>query len=282
MKISFILPCYNVEKYIKRCIESIIAIRERDIEIIAINDGSTDSTLQILESLQSKYEITIINYDEPSGFAGRPRNAGINIAQGEYLSFIDPDDYFLGDKIIESYNLYHGYDIIINSFHICNPKGRIIDKVILKNKDVDRCKFLWRQIVNVCNQRTLYKREFIEKNKVRFYEDCPAEDLNFLYASYVAGARIRTTNLVTTMYLDNREDSVTNVINSKYIEASILGYEHFFNVINNSLCEREVNSAIGEHFLGYYLKVRRSLSSHQKELIRSTNFYEYIKTEITG
>lgn len=280
MKISFILPCYNVETYVERCVQSIVDMNEEQIEIITVNDGSTDNTLQVLEELSHKYPIQVISFDKASGYAGRPRNAGMELATGEYLAFIDPDDYYLGSEIINAYNMYKGYDLIINSFNICNPEGKITDRVILKDKDIDRCKFLWRQIVNVCNQRTLYKTEFIRKNKITFFEDCRSQDLIFLYSAYVAGAKVRTTNLVTTMYLDEREDSVSNVISNKYIESSIVAYERFFKIINKSLCSKEVDSAIGEHFLGYYLKVRGKLSSNQRELLMSTEFYKYIKQNI--
>ncbi len=280
MKISFILPCYNVEQYVTKCVESIIAMNQSDVEIIAVNDGSKDNTLAVLEELKAKYGITVISFDTPSGYAGRPRNAGMDVATGEYLAFMDPDDYYLGSEIIKSYEQYKGYDVIINSFNICDPSGKVTDKVILKDCDVDRCKFLWRQIVNVCNQRSLFKRQFVLNNNIRFYEDCRSQDLIFLYSAYVAGGKFRTTSLVTTMYLDEREDSVSNVISTKYIESSILAYERFFHLIDKSLCTKEVDSAIGEHFLGYYLKVRTQLSSKQKELLMSTDFYNYIKQNI--
>ncbi len=280
MKISFILPCHNVEDYVRTCVESIIAMNQKDIEIIAINDGSTDNTLSILNELKEMYDIKIISFEKASGFAGFPRNAGIDIASGEYLAFIDPDDYYLGDELIKAYNQYQGYDIIVNSFHICNSDGKVLDKIILKDANVDRCKFLWRQVVNVCNQRSLYKRSFIEKHNIRFYEDCIGEDLLFLYTAYVNGARIRTTKYVTTMYIDERTGSLSTAISSRYIESSILAYERFYNLIDKNLCTKEVNSAIGEHFLGYYLKVRTAISSKQKELIMSTNFYKHIKQNI--
>lgn len=282
MKISFIMPCYNVENYVEQCVESIIAMGERDIEIIAVNDGSHDQTLQVLNMLKNKYKITVINFDKPSGYAGRPRNAGLDVASGEYIAFIDPDDYYVGSDLIRSYKTYKGYDLIVNSFLIKNPDGKLTDKVILKNKDIDRCKFLWRQIVNVCNQRTLYKRAFIENNNIRFFEDCRSQDLLFLYTAYAAGAKIRTTNLITTVYLDQRPDSVSNVISDKYIESSILAYERFFKIIDKNLCTKEVDSAIGEHFIGYYLKVRKQLTPKQKDLLKSTEFYNYIKNSIVG
>ncbi len=280
MKISFVLPCYNVEQYVRRCVESIYAMNEKDIEVIAVNDGSTDGTLHILSELEVEYGIKIINFDTASGYAGRPRNAGMDAATGNYIAFMDPDDYYLGSEIINSYEKYNGYDVIVNSFKICNPDGKVTDIIKLKNKEVNRQKFLWAQIKNVCNQRTLFKRQFLLRNNLRFYEDCRSQDLIFLYTIYTAGATMRLTDLFTTMYLDERVDSVSNVISDKYIETSIIAYERFFKVIENNLPAKEVQSAIGEHFLGYYLKVRGQLTKEQKTRLVSTEFYKYIKSEI--
>lgn len=280
MKISFIIPCYNVENYIARCITSILAMNESNIEIIAINDGSTDNTLNILNKFKNSDNITVINFDKPSGFAGMPRNAGIETASGDFLAFIDADDYYIGNEIIKSYEKYKQYDIIVNSFVMKADNGKVIDKVKLKDRDVNRSKFFWNQIKNVCNQRSLFKRSFVEKNMVKFVEDCLAEDLIFLYSCYVHGAKVRTTSLVTTVYLDDRVDSVSTNINDKFIESSIVAYDRFLAVIENSLPTKEVNSAIGEHYLGYYLKVKGKLNSKQKEEIIASNFYKYIKHNI--
>lgn len=90
MKLSIIIPAYNVEKYIKQCIDSLLLVA-LDKEIIIINDGSTDKTLDILSQYQHLPEIKIIN-QENKGVA-YSRNLGINIAKGDYISFIDSDDF---------------------------------------------------------------------------------------------------------------------------------------------------------------------------------------------
>lgn len=90
MKLSIIIPAYNVEKYIKQCIDSLLLVA-LDKEIIIINDGSTDKTFDILSQYQHLSEIKIIN-QENKGVA-YSRNLGINIAKGDYISFIDSDDF---------------------------------------------------------------------------------------------------------------------------------------------------------------------------------------------
>lgn len=90
--VSIILPCYNMEKYLNRSIDSLLANDYKAKEIIIVNDGSTDSTSQIADALSSKYkEIRVIH--QPNSGVSAARNSGINAATGKYIMFVDPDDY---------------------------------------------------------------------------------------------------------------------------------------------------------------------------------------------
>lgn len=94
--ISVIVPIYNVEKYLRRCIDSILSSDYKDLEIILVNDGSLDNCLDICKEYQSKDErIKVI--DKENGGLSSARNAGLDLAKGEYISFIDSDDYISSD-----------------------------------------------------------------------------------------------------------------------------------------------------------------------------------------
>lgn len=96
--VSIVVPCYNIEKYIERCINSIINQTYKNLEIIAVNDGSKDNTLNILDRLKVKEpRLNVLNYENhgPS-FA---RNRGIEQAHGQYIMFVDGDD-FLNENIV--------------------------------------------------------------------------------------------------------------------------------------------------------------------------------------
>src|SRR4051794_17458760 len=91
-KISIIVPIYNVEEYLRRCLDSLLTQSLTDIEVIAINDGSPDSSLQILNHYALKdNRLKII--DQSNGGVSSARNAGIEAANGEYIGFVDPDDW---------------------------------------------------------------------------------------------------------------------------------------------------------------------------------------------
>lgn len=271
IEISFIIPCYNVEKYLDSCIKSIqnLGIKQENYEIIIIDDGSKDNTINIMKEYEDLDNIKLIFFDKPSGYAGKPRNAGLKIAKGEFISFIDPDDKFTGQGLYEVYKKYHqDYDLIISSFVLKNPYGKLTDKIILKDKDSNQKKDLWPQIKNVCNQRSLFKKQFIVDNKIMFYEDCRSQDLLFLYSCYVKVAKIRLTSNIVLEYLDERENSISNVISDKYIETSLLAFTRLYQLINNKLSKREVKNIMSEHFIGYYLNVRKVINKEQKQKIK--------------
>ena len=103
VKVSVILPVYNVEKYLKECLDSILNQTLQEIEVICVDDGSTDRSLEILREYEKKDKRVIVLTQENKG-AGAARNKGLAIAKGEYLSFLDSDDFLLPEcwkKLIE-------------------------------------------------------------------------------------------------------------------------------------------------------------------------------------
>lgn len=93
IKVSVIVPFYNVEKYIEKCLTSLINQTLQEIEIILVNDGSQDNSVIIAKEFQEKYSGKIKYYEKPNGGLGDARNFGINYATGEYIAFLDSDDY---------------------------------------------------------------------------------------------------------------------------------------------------------------------------------------------
>lgn len=103
IKVSVVLPTYNAEKYLHECVNSIVNQTLEDIEIIIVNDGSTDKTIDIAKKLQSiDKRIIIINQSNKG--PGEARNVGLRTAKGEYISFIDPDDWIQKDMFLQMYN----------------------------------------------------------------------------------------------------------------------------------------------------------------------------------
>ena len=120
-EISIIIPIYNCEKYLSRCLDSIINQTFTNIEIICINDGSTDSSLKILQDYKTKDpRIIIINQNNQK--LGAARNRGLEIQKGNYITFIDSDDWIDNDYLEKLYNAIktHNADCAIS----CVMKNR--------------------------------------------------------------------------------------------------------------------------------------------------------------
>src|SRR5688500_16397229 len=99
MKVSVIIPCYNVEEYINECIESVLSQTEKDVEIICIDNGSTDKTSDMLSNFAEKHPGKITIDSESRKGAPFARNKGLELAMGEWIQFLDADDLLENDKI---------------------------------------------------------------------------------------------------------------------------------------------------------------------------------------
>ena len=102
-KVSVLVPCYNVEKYLPECLGSIVNQTLRDIEIICINDGSTDSTLDIIKSY-AEQDKRIVIIDKPNEGYGKSMNRGLDVATGEYIAIVESDDWASPDMLEKLYN----------------------------------------------------------------------------------------------------------------------------------------------------------------------------------
>ena len=119
IKASIIVPCYNVERYLPRCLDSLVAQTLDDIEIICINDGSPDRCIDILRDYESRYPGKVVVIDKKNEGVWRGRRDAIAIARGEYIGFVDSDDYVAPDFCESLYRCAtdNGADIAVCGFH---------------------------------------------------------------------------------------------------------------------------------------------------------------------
>ena len=188
IKVSVIVPIYNVEKYLSTCIDSIQNQSLQDIEIILVNDGSPDNSGVIADEY-AKHDKRIKVIHKINGGLSSARNAGIQIAQGEYLSFIDSDDWIEKEMMEKMYleAKKHNSDVVISGMVVEYPKEdrKVIDNIEETEKAINTelGEFFWKlhkyKLSNyACNK--IYKRSVISSNNLLFIDDAmPAEDLFF-------------------------------------------------------------------------------------------------------
>lgn len=179
MKISIIIPCYNVSLYIGKCLDNILNQTLTDIEIICVDDKSTDNTVAIIEEYVNKDDrIKLIAKDKNEG-AGPSRNRGMDMATGDYICFMDPDDYYPENTTLEKlYSAVTSNNVKIAGGNVraIDPDGKIV-KVLEKFPHTSLCQYSENPF-HYGFWRFIYKRNFLISNKIYFpaylrYQDPP-------------------------------------------------------------------------------------------------------------
>lgn len=237
MLISIIVPVHNSEKYLKRCLDSIIAQSYKNIEIIIIDDGSTDTSNEICKEyslIDNRIKmITIKN----SGVSNA-RNKGLNIAKGEYIAFVDSDDT-IDKKFIETmYEYCQKYDSKLCAVNLNYCYKNQLDRPLkMKTGVFNKEQYYILLIKNVkgfvCNK--LYHKSLI--NNIRFNSKISiCEDLLFNIEIATSVKNIVVINEYLYNYFQNNEGTYNNTYNSKRI-SEIYAYDRIIKLVNNNCPE---------------------------------------------
>lgn len=207
--VSVIIPCYNVGNYIKVCLDSVLNSTLKDIEVIVINDGSSDNTLNVIKSYKDK---RIVLIDKKNEGVAAARNDGLLKAHGEYITFVDSDDFIDKNMYEEMYNkaIQNDLDIIACDTNLVYPTyNEVIPSLIddtKTNKDlmIDAYAVIWNK---------LYKKDILKD--LLFTKGINlCEDVEFLYKVYARSNRIGGISKPFYHYLQ-RPGSLTYVYDDK-------------------------------------------------------------------
>ena len=178
-KLSIIVPVYGVEKYIDKCLNSLVKQSLKEIEVIVVNDGTKDKSQKIIDTYVKKYPDKIKSYIKENGGQGSARNYGLKKTTGEYIGYVDSDDFVEKDMYKKLYNKAkeNNYDIVVcGNYNVSEDyQNKNIDAFINNyNTDLENIFFgkmaVWNKI---------YKRDILIKNKLEFKEKVWYEDLAF-------------------------------------------------------------------------------------------------------
>lgn len=222
---------YNVEKYLKQCLDSVINQTLKEIEIICVNDGSTDYSLQILEEYAKKDDRIRIISKENGGISSA-RNKGLEYVTGEYLGIVDSDDWIeldMFEKLYQNAKL-HDSDLVMFPAHLYDESTQKLkydfpyftlacfdenfdDRVFshLETKD-----FLFSISVTPWNK--IYKSEFIKELGVTFPEGLDFDDNPFFYETYLNANRVSLVRDYLYFYRINRSGSFITTGNERYFD----------------------------------------------------------------
>ena len=222
IKVSLIIPVYNVEKYLRKCLNCAINQTLKDIEIIVVNDGSTDLSPEIINEFKNKHKNFIVVNQENMGLSAA-RNIGIKIAKGEYIAFADSDDYFDENFLYFMYAAVKksNSDIAVCGFYTVKENKQkfkhkkqkhhkykvISSKIALKQlfKDIKIHNYAWNKI---------YRRELFISNDIFYPVAQTYEDLATTYRLFFKSKKIVILKDKLYYYLQ-RKDSITKKFKEK-------------------------------------------------------------------
>lgn len=218
MKISLILPVYNVEQYVAKCLQSCLNqdIPSSDYEIIVVNDGAKDNSLAIVEEIAKANNNIIVVSQENAGLSAA-RNKGLSLAKGDYVWFIDTDDRIEENCLTKVLDQLYSKKLEALAISAANViDGTPVKRAFFDNeKDVNTGKdFIRRKKWQCCVPFTIYKREFLLKNKLTFKVGVFHEDSEFTPRAYYFLKRVGVLDNVL-YYVTINTSSITRSVNPK-------------------------------------------------------------------
>ena len=235
IKFSIIIPVYNSEKYINECLESIFSQTYKNIEIIAVNDCSTDNSLEILKQYnQIKIFSTKVNSRQ-----GAARNIGIENSTGDYILFVDADDVLYDSNVItniaKKINESYEPDIIYLGVKIVGKR----DLELIPTKENSRKEYRLSEnpfinVVSIC-----WKKSLINENNIRFPERIRYEDVYFAFLGIEKAKKYEYMDMIYYLY-KNRENTTTTNYSLEQVEDTIKLIKELFGLYNYIDKENEI------------------------------------------
>lgn len=280
-KVSIIIAVYNVEKYLKKCLDSLVNQTLTDIEIICTDDGSTDNSLSILKEYQASDNRIKIIEQENQG-PGIARNNALDIATGKYIMIVDPDDWLELDACELAYNQIekNQNDLVIFDYRIYKEEtGELIEeqnhffpyKDCINNPRISITELKTSFIQNALSWQKIYRRDFLEKNKIRFLPLYLGEDSSVAILSIMQSQSIS----ILKKYLYNyrvrnnssslKADSWKENIQSRIYISDYLISNNFHNKIIANYVDFLVNNLI--HWYKIYTDINPSIKTTYKKEI---------------
>ncbi len=239
-KVSIIVPVYNAENSINRCIDSILNQSYENIELLLINDGSKDKSLQVINQYNDK---RIIIIDKKNEGVAKTRNLGIKKATGKYIMFIDNDD-FIDEDYVKTYVddiSTKDCDLVIGGYRRVNTSGKVLFYKKPENYE-------WTKYIIMAPWAKIFNREFLLKHKVQFLDYCIGEDVYFMLSLFSYDPKIDVIEYIGYNWFYN-DKSVSNTIQRGFNKKVDILY--LLDKINNFYKTR--NEYLNYYFYKYYV-----------------------------
>ncbi|MGH2108681.1 glycosyltransferase family 2 protein [Aerococcus urinaeequi] len=285
MKFSIIIPVYNVAPYLEKCLDSLLNQNYNNYEIILVNDGSTDDSLEICKEYESKFSNIIVISQSNQG-SGPARNAGMEVAQGDYLYFCDPDDYLAEDFLnhAENYIKSEPELVVFSYWDVQKSNGQIINKILVnieEDKQLNRDEFrknfveLFSKNLLYTLWNKLYRRDFLTSNKVEFTAASMGQDTRFNLKLYPLVSDVQLVKEPFYHYFSNRDGSSTEKYREDRIKLQLEEVELLEDVLakinqidHNLLNKLKLNIVLGNshHIANSNIEMKEKIKALERIL----------------
>ena len=288
-KLSVIIPTFNLEDTIQKTFQSVEnqTIGFDNIELIFVDDNSNDNTLKFLKNYENYYSnVKVISLKNNSGFAGKPRNIGLENSTSDYILFLDGDDQLLIDSCEVLYNQINqsNSDMIIGGHINRYENGKLDHNSPLYSGRIET--FTNVNDANLLNITPaicakLFRKELLSKNNIKFLEGTPGQDLVFLLESILNSRKVTVLNNFYVYYRNITDSSVSFNLNEKYMTGLITTYSRVCDIFEKHSVNPEIQEIVLSNHLGFLTtQLIRSSSSKDfsdetlKQIVTSEVFSE--------
>lgn len=277
-KISVIMPIYNVAEYLEESLESVLNQSLKEIEVICVNDGSTDTSDEILDKYARLDKRIVVIHKENTGY-GQSMNLGMKQAIGEYIAILEPDDLMRKDMLRDLYKLAVKYDVDFVKSNYAGMHGekgnyqlaptKVIHYKHLYEKVLYKDEILYLYDGWVAHWAAIYKKSFLEKNKIEFHESPGAsyQDTGFWFQTLFYAEKIYLTDRDYYCYrIDNPNSSIHN---KEKVYCICKEYDFIFERLKNKAQFKEIYLPwfIKSRYAGYRGTLERIADEYQREFV---------------
>ncbi len=278
-QVSIVIPIYNVEQYLRECLDSVVNQTLKDIEIICVNDGSTDNSLAIVQEYAEKdSRIKIIS--KPNSGYGHTMNVGIDAATGEYIGIVEPDDYVKLDMYEQLYAIakkenlhlikadfyrFTGFgDNLKLTYNSLTSDNIYYNKVLNPKENTEVFKF----VMNTWSG--IYKREFLNQHHIRHNETPGAsfQDNGFWFQTFCWAERMYFLN--KPFYMNRRDNPGSSVHDRRKVYCASEEYNYIYRFLENNpkLKEKYIHIYFLKKFHNYNFTMQRIGKEYHQEFLQ--------------
>ena len=259
MFFSIIIPVFNVENYLCECIDSILSQTFKSFEIILIDDGSMDSSGDICDEYAHKDERIVVIHKENGGQSSA-RNVGTKIAKGDYIIYIDSDDYILSVEFLEILSQKcKGFDLVFYKHQKLDDESKLLSDCTYSYSNIDqtssytnilkemiKCDAFFGMPWNKC-----IKHDIIKYNHIQFEEGLTGEDMDWIYYIIIHSASITLVNESFIAYRQ-RKNSVTSTVKIKNLIDYLSILEKWYNISKDNSLSQDQKEVLLTSLAKYY------------------------------